>query len=139
MYFYVEPEVAGGLGNATEIDTSVHPPIVKKLNFNLEGWLGDELLETFPCFIVTKRVERAIRDASLEGVEFRPLLVTFSEGFAESHPAVKAPDFSWMHVIGKAGLDDFGIAEDLRLVISEAAKKILEAYGLKYADLEAFS
>ena len=35
-YVYVEPEVAGGLGQGTEMDTSVHPPVVRKLQYELE-------------------------------------------------------------------------------------------------------
>jgi hypothetical protein len=43
-YFYVEPEVAGGLGERTVMDRSTHPPVVKRLHYQLEGWLGDAIL-----------------------------------------------------------------------------------------------
>ena len=52
QYVYIEPEVAGGLGDHTVMDRSVHPPIVSKLHYQMEGWLGDALLESFPVFIV---------------------------------------------------------------------------------------
>jgi hypothetical protein len=139
MFFYIEPEVAGGLGPETVLDSSVHPPIVSKLEFRFEGWLGDELLETFPCFIVTGRVKKHICYANLTGVEFRSLSIIFSEDFVELHPGLAIPDFFWMHVMGSPGRDDFGIADDLRLVISNDAKSILNTYGFKHADVERFS
>lgn len=123
MFFYIEPEVAGGLGSATIMDGSVHPPVVSELNLNFEGWLGDELLEAFPCFVVTKRVEQAILESSLTGVNFSSLLITFSGNFTEMNSCLQVPEFSWMKVIGMAGVDDFGLAEDLRLVVSEKGKK----------------
>lgn len=54
MKFYIlDPEVAGGLGTQTEIDSSVHPPLVKRLHYELDAWMGDDLVQTFPCYLVT--------------------------------------------------------------------------------------
>lgn len=43
-YFYIEPEVAGGLGRNTVMNRAVHPPVVSKLHYHFDGWLGDVLL-----------------------------------------------------------------------------------------------
>ena len=69
-YFLLSPEVAGGLGPNTMMNRMVHPPEVSRLHYEMEGWLGDELLESFPCFIVTQRVADAIQDAHLTGAGF---------------------------------------------------------------------
>jgi hypothetical protein len=53
-YFQIAPEVAGGWGRNTVMDRSIHPPHVTKLHFEFDGWLGDVLLESFPCYIITK-------------------------------------------------------------------------------------
>lgn len=47
-YYRLEPEVAGELGSGTVMDVSRHPPLVSHLQFKFQGWLGDDLLETFP-------------------------------------------------------------------------------------------
>lgn len=47
MYKLIEPEVAGSLGKETELDSSVFPPHVKKLHYEFDGWLGDDILESF--------------------------------------------------------------------------------------------
>lgn len=40
-YFYLEPEVSGGLGDDAIMDTGVHPPVVTRLHYEFDGWLGD--------------------------------------------------------------------------------------------------
>ena len=57
MYYFIEPEVAGGWGGNTIADTSVHPPKISKLHYQFDGWLGDDLLESFPCFIVSESLK----------------------------------------------------------------------------------
>ncbi|EPM67883.1 hypothetical protein A584_20143, partial [Pseudomonas syringae pv. theae ICMP 3923] len=52
-YYHIEPEVADSLGDQTVMDTESWPPKVSRLEFQFGGWLGDELLEMFPCFICT--------------------------------------------------------------------------------------
>jgi len=69
-YYYIEPEVAGGLGNDTVMNRSVHPPVVTKLHYQFDGWLGDVLLESSPCFIVTELAKQKLQDARLTGATF---------------------------------------------------------------------
>ena len=59
QYWLVSPEVAGELGDGTVMDTAVHPPWVSRLHHRFQGWLGDDLLECFPCFLTTARIEHA--------------------------------------------------------------------------------
>ena len=54
-YYAIEPEVAGGLGPNTVMNRTLHPPAVSKLHYNLDGWLGDVLLETFPALLLPRR------------------------------------------------------------------------------------
>jgi len=129
LYYYIEPEVAGGLGCNTMMDRSSHPPIVSRLHYKFDGWLDDELLETFPCYIITKRLWKVIQDEEFTGVESAPVEISLSEVFQELYPNRKVPDFVWLKVSGKAGIDDFGITSDNRLVVSE---RVLNLLGLKY-------
>jgi hypothetical protein len=54
------PEVAAELGGNTVMDAFAHPPKVSRLHLRFMGWLGDDLLETFPCFLVTSRLAKAL-------------------------------------------------------------------------------
>lgn len=132
-YFYVEPEVAGGLGQNTVINRNVHPPIVSKLHYHFDGWLGNLLLESFPCFIVTESARQKIQSAGFTGIEFDQVEITKSEQFQELYPNRQLPEFVWLKVNGKPGQHDFGIAPDARLVVSERALKVLRELGISQA------
>src|SRR5262245_34304840 len=111
MFYQLNPEVAGHLGPDTVIDRSTHPPIVHVLHYVLDGWPGDDLLTSFPCFIVTERMRKLIENTKASGCTFGPVRISTSEQFAELeqfHPKEQLPEFSWLIIRGVAGRDDFG-------------------------------
>jgi hypothetical protein len=134
-FFRVEPEVAGRLGPKTIIDRRDHPPRVDKLHYVFEGWLGDELLESFPCFVVTADAAARLEAARLAGFELRPVEIGTSESFDELHPDRTLPDFRWLDVGGTARRDDFGVDDDGMLVVSKRALDVLRAGQLEHADI----
>ena len=69
-FSFVEPEVAGGWGPNTVADRSTTPVTVEHLHYEFDGWLGDVLLESTPCFIVTDAGVAAITKEGLVGAEF---------------------------------------------------------------------
>lgn len=138
MYFYIEPEVSGGLGDNTAADTTVHLPAVSKLNYLFDGWLGDDLLESFPCYVVSDRIKTEIINSELIGFEIDGLEITKSDQFDELYSGKKLPGFSWLKMTGVAGKDDFGIASDHRLVVSGKALDVLKRGSIEQADLEEF-
>lgn len=138
MLYYLEPEVAGGFGEDAVVNTASHPPVVTRLEYKFESWLGDEVLETFPCFIVTEAVASKITKRNLTGFSLDSVKISKSEEFDEMEPLTVLPKFLWLKVEGQAGVSDFGIATDHRLVVSDKAKSALEKHQLQYADFENF-
>jgi hypothetical protein len=138
-YFVIEPEVAGGLGADTVMDSSVHPPRVSELHYEFEGWFGDDLLESFPCFIVTDRCRVALERARLSGCAFSTAKVTVSDTFHELYPGRSLPVFYWLKVSGVPGKDDFGISSDQRLTVSERVLRVLESFSIEHCDVEDFA
>lgn len=136
MFFYIEPEVSGELGENTVINTSVHPPEVSKLHYNFNGWLGDELLESFPCFIVADSLAEYVKSINLTGYLLGDVEITKSLEFEDLYPDKKLPKFFWFKVNGMAGVDDFGISDDLRLTVSELALNTLNEGVIIQADIE---
>jgi hypothetical protein len=137
-YHILEPEVAGGLGEGTVMNRSVHPPDVQFLHYNFDGWLGDVLVESFPCFIVTAEAVKKLQGLPATGVDFGDVRVTKSVQFQEIHPHQTLPEFKWLKVIGKAGREDFGLASDFRLVVSDRVLHALRSLGLSNALIEVF-
>src|SRR5882762_5476579 len=107
-YFYIEPEVAGGLGPNTVMDVSVHPPIVSHLNYEFDGWFGDVLLTSFPCFIVTEDAKNKLMESAVTGACFANVEISTSGEFDDFYPGRQLPRFVWLQVTGRAGRDDFG-------------------------------
>jgi hypothetical protein len=124
-FFSLEPEVAGGWGDRTVADTSVHPPVVSQLHYEFQGWLGDELVESFPCYLVTEALGVAISQAGLSGFSLASVETTCSSEFAELQPSTKLPPFQWLKIMGAAGQSDFGLSSDHMLVVSERTLRVI--------------
>lgn len=137
-YLYIEPEVAGGLGEHTVIDRRVHPPIIKHLHYKIEGWLGDVILESFPAFIVTEDAKKALLGIGVTGAFFDDVEVSVTDQFEELYPDILLPSFVWLKPEGQPGRDDVGVALDGRLVISQTVLNVLSNLGASNALLEPF-
>ena len=134
--YALEPEVAGGWGDNTVADTSVHPPVVQELEYQFDGWLGDELLESFPCFVVTKRLAGLLAEARLTGYCLAQVQVSKSEEFVDVHPETELPEFWWLQVTG-AESDDFSLNEEHRLVVSARTLGVLRQGKLVACEVRA--
>ena len=137
-YFFLEPEVAGELGNGTVLDATVHPPLVSKLNYQFSGWLGDVLLESFPCFIISVDAADALQKSSCTGLSFSEVETSTTPEFSAMYPDRVLPKFRWLQVKGCAGSDDFGLASDHRLVVSRRALEKLRPFGIDHALIADF-
>jgi hypothetical protein len=131
------PEVAAELGDNTVMDVSVHPPKVSHLHLRFIGWLGDELLETFPCFLVSSRLARALEEARLSGFSLGDVEVSVSPEFQERQPGCVLPEFRWLKLTGDNRHADFGLSADLRLEVSSRALEVLRRFNIADTDVEA--
>jgi hypothetical protein len=138
-YKYIDPEVSGGLGSESVLDNSVHPPIIKELHYEFDGWLGDDIIESFPAYLITERLKQEIENNSFTGYLISNVLITKSSLFNEIYPNKNLPEFHWLKVYGKAGVDDFGIGKGSRLVISKRVITTLTQFTTLSADFEEFS
>ncbi len=120
-YIVVEPEVAGGMGEGTLLDQTTHPPIVTNLHYRFDGWLGDALLTTFPCYIATALSADHLVRALMTGFKVDPVQISKSEKFKESPPGRNLPPFVWLRIWGIAGVNDLGLLADNTLVLSQDA------------------
>ncbi|MFC3960205.1 hypothetical protein [Halovivax cerinus] len=138
-YYHIHPEVAGELGAETEHDGSSLPPTqesIQKLHYEFSGWLGDELLKSYSCYIITDSVKNHLDGSELSGWEINDVQVTTSVQFQELHPDRDLPTFHWLKITGEPGEDDFGIAENNRLVISESALSVLQEVTIDNAEVD---
>ena len=135
-YWSLEPEVAGELGHASVLDTSVRPPVVSTLQYCFTGWLGDALLESFPCYIVTDALGAALLSSRLSGFALDAVDVVTSDEFDELYPSRALPGFCWLKVVGQPAVDDLGLSKEHVLVVSDAALQVLRQHGLSHCEIE---
>ncbi|WP_112137009.1 hypothetical protein [Glycomyces dulcitolivorans] len=136
-YYLLEPEVAGELGEDTVMDTSVHPPVVTRLQYVIQDWLGDEILESTPCFVVTEHLAGLIGAAGLSGYRFADAEVVLGEDAEElADGPIDLPKWQWLQLTGTAGSDDFGASSNGSLVVSERALDVLRQGALNNCDIE---
>lgn len=140
MAFYkLDPEVAGGWGPNIQFTRILGQSLtIQKFHYQFDGWLGDELLESDICYIVTARLAEPVQRQRLSGYELKAVEVTTSDQFRELCPFQQLPEFIWLDITGKVGIDDFGVDVDGRLVVSERAFAILKATQLTHCKVSAF-
>lgn len=132
-FFTIEPEVAGWMGDSTILDSTVHPPRVENLHYEFQGWMGDAIVEAFPCFVITRDAERAFRAAGFTGADFAEVETSTSEDFALLQPETKLPEFVWLKPTGVPRVDDISAEADGRLVVSRRVLELLRTFGLNHA------
>lgn len=136
--YILEPEVPGGLGPRTQMDRTVHPPHVHALHFVFDGWLGDQLVESFPCYLVTPDLAESLFAAGVTGFELAEVEIEVSDQFNEMYPDCVLPPFKWLRVLGKAGEDDMYITSENRLAGSQKVLDVIlrtNPVGFEYREL----
>jgi hypothetical protein len=125
--YIFEPEVPGGLGQRTQMDCSVHPPRVHSLHFVFDGWLGDQIVESFPCYLVSSELAFSLARAGLTGCNLAEADVETSDQFKEMYPELILPPFKWLQIVGKPAESDLYITSDNRLAGSQKALDLILA------------
>ena len=137
-YHVIEPEVIVGLGGNTLMDITVHPPFVRSLDIDLEDWLGDDLMEIFPCYIATEMLAEGLKKTDFSGFEIKNLTLSEAEYFQNNYQLQRElPKFYWLNITGKVNTDDFYINDNLKLSVSDKALHYLKNnFVLRYADID---
>jgi hypothetical protein len=149
--YELEPEVAGGFGentvysNLNEVEQKRGRSTITHLNYEFSGWLGDELLETTPCFIVTMSLANDIEKSDLKGYKFEDVEISTNDEFKELYPMITLPEFKRIIPQGTVVVnsevfhnwsgDDFCISNNFILIVSERALNILKKHKLVYCDV----
>ncbi len=134
-YYIMEPEVAGEIGYNTIYQNSERTQI-SHLHFIFDGWLGDEILETTPCFLVSERLKGEIIKNGLSGYIFQEVEISYSDEFLELYPNIEMPNFfrliptNILYVEDnkyriQSDMRDFMISPKSYMVISEKVKNII--------------
>lgn len=126
--FRLYPEVAGQLGLDTVMDISVHPPLVSELHHEFDGWLGDDLLEVYPCYICSENFKNNLQNHNFLGYKLESCKISKSGIFLDMYPLRELPKFYWLKINGVKN-DDFYVDEK-GLVVSADVLSLLKKVNL---------
>jgi len=65
----LEPLVAGELGDRTQLDTTTYPPLVRHVDFVRDLPTEEDLIESFPVFLVSEELASVLTAANLSGFQ----------------------------------------------------------------------
>ena len=138
-YKRIEPDVLVGMGDKT-IFAEKKPPFltVAKLHIQLEHWFGDDLMECYPCYIVTARLKEDLEEKKhFTGFEFDDVKVTKDTYFDDNYDLdIPVPKLYWLKVIGEEDKDDLYVS-DCELFISDKMLAYLKKnFAINYLEVE---
>ena len=140
MFYKISTQAPAQMGKRTILDKENTPWKVRKLHAIFDVWSDDDLLKTSPCYYVSERLFRALSSSSLSGFELNTELDTdISLTFKNLYPNKTIPKFILLNIVGNAGVNDFGLTEDMDLVLSEAAVEILRKYNTSETEIEIWN
>jgi hypothetical protein len=139
-YVYFLPEIAGEHGEHSVFDRSKTPFEVTKLHYVFSSWLGDAFVKGyFRCYILTAPAAAALQAGGMSGIHVADAEISTDLEYDNAYPNHPLPPFVWLQIVGKPGQDDFGMARNHHLVLSERALQILYPFGIAHAHMAPFS
>lgn len=151
--YLLSPEVAGGHGEHTvygtekNIGTEGISRKVQFLHYEFYGWLGDDLLESTPCFIVSEKLKNALLSSELKDFRLEECLISLSEEFQELYPDKELPNFWRLIPLGTVNHENgnysewsghqFCLTPRGDLILTEEVLSFLKSFSLKYCDISA--
>jgi hypothetical protein len=125
-FFFLDPEVGGNIV-CSEMDQNGQ---VRRLHYEFDGYLGGAIVESVAHYIVTEEAKKELEAIRASGMRFDSVETSTSDLFDEIHPGERLPKFVWLKIVGRPGEDDFGMAPDQRLVVSERVLDLFKRLDL---------
>ena len=151
ILYFLEPEVSGFHGIETIYGTDEDiaemgiSGKIKFLHYEVEGWLGDDILESTPAFIVSSELVGELKKSKLKDFKLEECLITGSDVFIELYPTKELPSFTRFIPLGTVELEgeyfnnwsgqDFCLSPKGELVITKKALDVLNTFSIKNCDI----
>jgi hypothetical protein len=123
LFYKLNPECCGWFGRRTLYagELEKRPPTIHRLEYEFKSWPTDHLLEVNCQFIGSTDLITSLAAVQprVTGLHYEAVTATNSFEMRQEQPGRNLPDYKWFKITGKAGKDDFGMADDHALVISE--------------------
>jgi len=101
MYYDIEPEVPGHIGDNTVIDRPVHPVIISKLQYVFDAVPDDVLITSSPVYLLKRDAKPDLEAIQPTGVEFDKVQVSKLTNFEISSGIVSCRNSCGSKSLGK--------------------------------------
>lgn len=126
------------MSEGTIIDAKMHPPIVKYLDYEVQGWSGGDLIASFPVHLASPRLLKAMKDAGLEGFSAYPAesyRVSINEQVMTEFEGSYVLDFRWFKM-GEGEAPDIYLTEGFLLGFSDRAWEVIYEFDASNCAVE---
>lgn len=135
MAFYIlEPEAPGDIGWETTGDLVARPPKIDHLEFEFIVWPKDCLIETTCIYLARGDLVQSLVSLGVKGASFASVDISTAGIFDDMYGDAVLPRFWWMKIDGRCGVDDFGMSQNHRLVVSERVFSLLRLLGINHCE-----
>lgn len=124
MPYSLDPQVAGELGEGSVLDATVHPPAVAKVDYVLDRPDADELIQSFPVYLVSSGLADRLQSSGLTGFALAEVVTRPSVEYSSAFGDAPHRHYRWLQVLGTEE-DDCWIDASLMLCISDRMMEIL--------------
>jgi hypothetical protein len=159
--YHVEPSVDGGFGERTQLvkgdgnfGDELSRTDVSVLAHQFQGWSGDEIVTSFPCYLITQRLLDDLLRTGLTGISHESAIIAVSDEPFTSLTAIEEQRFVWLKPTGKidhipkslkqsqdpikwAG-HDFSLTPNAQLVLTERAINAIGYARIRHSIIRAF-
>ena len=134
MAYALEPFVAGQLGEGTRLDLSTRPPTVEAVEYLLDAPTDEDLIESFPVYLVSEGLATMMTDARLEGFTLEEARVARSREYVEIYGDDGHKSYRWLRLRPDANVDCW-IDDEYRLCVSDRMMAVLAEGVLDECDV----
>lgn len=129
MPYVLEPLVAGQLGDGTLLDASTHPPVVSRVQYVLDAPTGEDMIESFPVFLVSEALGSALRAAGFDGFSLDDVETVPSGEYTAVHGQGPHKEYRWLRVEASKSADCW-LDENYRLCVSDRMYAVISRYEI---------
>src|SRR5215211_250252 len=134
MAYVLEPLVAGELGDETDLDTRTHPPLVHSVEFVLDLPTDEDLIESFPVFLVSEELASALTAAGFRGFQLSDAQVRPSHEYLANHGEVPHKRYRWLRLMPSRPSDCWLDAQ-YRLCVSDQMYFVIARHRIDGCDV----
>ena len=128
--------MAGALGPRTLLDTAAYPPTAVAVEYVLDAPYGDDLIESFPVYLVSVGLAARLDASELTGFALARATAVAGDGYRAAYGDVPHKAYRWLQVIGGRH-DDCRLTADYRLWVSPRMMDVLAASDLGHCMVDA--